>query len=112
MTVNAAYDLYSALDTADSLNALFTAITLYAHRLASMHLEPQDRQDAAQEAVLYVYRHLAKYDAKRGRFAPWVLAKVLASFGSYRRAKGAQKRGGGWQFVSLVPTDVDACYGA
>jgi len=107
MTVDAAYDLYSALDTAESLNTLFTAITTYATRLASMHLEPQDREDAAQEATLYVWRHLGKYDPSRGKFAPWVLAKVLAAFSSYRRAQRAQKRGAGWQMVPLSPEYVD-----
>ena len=110
MTVETAYKLYANSADADTLNALFDAITLYASRLASLKLDPSDRDDAAQEAVVYCWRHLSKYDAKRGRFQQWVLAKILAAFSSYRRAKCAQKRGGGWQMVSLLREDVDCLH--
>lgn len=112
MTVDAAYTLYQTQATPETLNTLFESITLYATRLASTNFAPADRDDAAQEAVVYVWRHLAKFDAKRGRFASWVLAKTLASFSSYKRAKSAQKRGAGFQMVSLLPEDVDAAYPA
>lgn len=110
LTVAEAYSGHQEEATERTLNVLFRAISRYSSRLASLHLEPQDREDAAQEAVVYCWRHLGKFDPNRGKFQQWVLAKVLASFSSFRRAKRTQKRGGGWHMVSLVIEDVDACY--
>lgn len=110
LSVADAYEAYHGEATEGTLDLVFRAISRYASHLASMHLEPADREDAAQEAVIYCWRQLAKYDPNRGKFQQWCLAKILAAFSSYRRAKLALKRGSGFQIVTLFPDDVDAAY--
>lgn len=106
MTLNDAYALYHDHPSADTLNSLFAAVTLYAARMASLNVDYADRDDAAQEAVVQVWTRLDKFDCSRGKFAPWAQAKVLSSFADYRRRGRAQKRGAGWQHVNLTDCEL------
>lgn len=106
MTLNDAYRSYIQRPDPGTLNSLFASVSLYASRLASMNLSAPDRDDAAQEAVVAVWTRLGKYDPVRGKFTSWVQCRILSAFSDYRRKGRAQKRGAGWQHVTLADIDL------
>ncbi len=68
--------------------ALFNQYAPQVYRLAySVLLHQQDAEDVVQEAFVYVFRNLHRYDPKRGAFRTWLYTITISRCRNARRRK-------------------------
>jgi RNA polymerase sigma-70 factor, ECF subfamily len=68
--------------------ALYERYAPSVYRLAySVLLVEQDAEDVLQEAMVYAFRNLARYDARRGAFRTWLYTITISRCRNARRRK-------------------------
>lgn len=83
--------------------ALYESCAPVIYRLCSgLLMNRQDAEDVMQEAFVYAFKNLYRYDPARASFKTWLYTIALS------RCRNLYRRGRWWNLTALLPFDLPA----